>query len=543
MSDQSIPERQEPDWSVARLRALIRLGFLRLRRLALAQLPPEEAQEVRKHIEEEGALTERYVLMSALSAGIATLGLLQSSPAVVIGAMLVSPLMGPIGALGFGLASADSDRIFRAARAVGIGAAVGVLVGIAITGLSPIRNATPEIVARTAPTLLDLAVALLSGFAGGYAIVHRRGETAIGVAIATALMPPLATLGYSIAVWRLDFVFGSSLLFLTNLAAISLAFAIVTRVRGVARPFWGVRVTWRLVAAGAAALLVLATPLALTLRRVSQEAVAITAARRQIAQIMGDDLGSIAQLSVTWPNLERPLVEAVVVTERYVDDAEARLSRALQDRLHVAPQVSLQQLVATNTRAETQAMIEAALTPQPGSTPPIEAVRQAARTPTLSAWADLSTRTIFLASAPLPERSLGDYRAEERRLDALRPGWRVAVIPPFQERLWVGFDDDAVVLTEQGQRDLDAIIWGLRRWGAARVRLEGLSGRNTGVTSASSAFATARAAEVARRLRAAGFEVEERVADLTLSRTLYEIGGVERVRAVDIRPIAPPETP
>ena len=543
MSEQSVPEQEESAWSIARLRALVRLGFMRLRRLALMQLPPEEAKEVRQHIEEEGALTERYVLMCALSAGIATLGLLQSSPAVVIGAMLVSPLMGPIGALGFGLASADSDRIFRAARAVGIGSVVGVLIGVPITGLSPIRNATPEIVARTAPTLLDLAVALLSGLAGGYATVHRRGETAIGVAIATALMPPLAALGYSIAVWRLDFVFGSLLLFLTNLAAISLAFAVVTRVRGVARPFWGVRVTWRLVAAGAAALLVLATPLALTLRRVSQEAVAINAARRQIAQIMGEDFGSIAQVSVTWPNLERPRVEAVVITERYVEDAEPRLAQALEERLHAPPLVSLQQLVATNTRAETQAMIEAALAPQPGSTPPIEAVRQAARTPTLSAWADLSTRTIFLASAPLPERSLADYREEERRLDALRPGWRVAVIPPFQERLWVGFDDDAVVLTEAGQRDLDAIIWGLRRWGAARVRLEGLSGRNTGVSAASQAFATARAAEVGRRLRAAGFEVEERIAELTTSRSLYEAGGVDRVRAVDIRAIGAAETP
>jgi uncharacterized hydrophobic protein (TIGR00271 family) len=209
--------------------AFLRLTLLRARRLAFQDLPYEEAEEVRAHIEEEGALTERYALMCALSAGIATLGLLQSSSAVVIGAMLVSPLMGPIAALGFGLASLESDRIFRAARAVGIGVAVGIFVGMTITWLSPIRNATPEIVARTAPTLLDLAIALLSGLAGGYATVHRRGETAIGVAIATALMPPLATLGYSIAVWRLDFVFGALLLFLTNLAAISFAFALALR--------------------------------------------------------------------------------------------------------------------------------------------------------------------------------------------------------------------------------------------------------------------------------------------------------------------------
>jgi uncharacterized hydrophobic protein (TIGR00271 family) len=521
--------------------AFLRLTLLRARRLAFQDLPYEEAEEVRAHIEEEGALTERYALMCALSAGIATLGLLQSSSAVVIGAMLVSPLMGPIAALGFGLASLESDRIFRAARAVGIGVAVGIFVGMTITWLSPIRNATPEIVARTAPTLLDLAIALLSGLAGGYATVHRRGETAIGVAIATALMPPLATLGYSIAVWRLDFVFGALLLFLTNLAAISFAFALVTRLRGVARPFRQVKITRRLLFAGATALLVLATPLALTLHRVSQEAVATAAARRAIADITGQNANGIAQLDVSWPNLERPHISAIVVTEHYIEDVEAQLAARLQQRLSATPDVRVQQLVATNTRAETQAMIEAALAPRAGVSPPIESIRQAARLPSMSAWADLSTRTIYLVAAPLPERSLVSFREEERRLDALRPGWRVSVIPPFQERLWVGFDDDAIVFNEQGQRELDATIWALRRWGAARVRVEGISGRNTGASASSRAFATARAAEAARRLRAAGFEVEEGLVSAAASRALYEIGGIERVRAVDICPLGPAE--
>ena len=100
----------------------MRLGAQRLRRLVFQQLPAEEVTAVREHIDEEGALTERFVLMSALSAGIATLGLLQSSAAVVIGAMLVSPLMGPIAALGFGIASLDGERTIKAARAVGVGA-------------------------------------------------------------------------------------------------------------------------------------------------------------------------------------------------------------------------------------------------------------------------------------------------------------------------------------------------------------------------------------------------------------------------------------
>lgn len=206
------------------------------RRLLFQRLPAAEARAIREGVDADGVLTERFTLMCALSAGIATIGLLQSSSAVVIGAMLVSPLMGPIAALGFGFASLDGRRIQIAARTILIGAATGVAVGMLLTWLSPVRNATPEIIARTAPTLLDLAVALLSGIAGGYVTVHQKGEAAIGVAIATALMPPLATLGYSLAVMRADFAGGAVLLFLTNLAAIAFAFALVARLRGVARP-------------------------------------------------------------------------------------------------------------------------------------------------------------------------------------------------------------------------------------------------------------------------------------------------------------------
>lgn len=214
----------------------LRTTLIALRRLLLRRLPAEEARDVRRQVAADGALSERYALMCALSAGIATLGLLQSSSAVVIGAMLVSPLMSPIAKLGFSFASFDAHRAQQAARVLGIGALIGIALGMVLTWFSPIRNATPEIIARTAPTLLDLAVAVLSGLAGGYATVHRRGETAIGVAIATALMPPLATVGYSIAVARWDFAAGASLLFLTNLAAIAFSFALVARVRGVVRP-------------------------------------------------------------------------------------------------------------------------------------------------------------------------------------------------------------------------------------------------------------------------------------------------------------------
>lgn len=454
----------------SRAPALMRLGARRVRRLLFQQLPPDEVETVQRHIEEEGAVTERFVLMCALSAGIATLGLLQSSAAVVIGAMLVSPLMGPIAALGFGIASLDGERTIRAARAVGIGALVGVLLGVAITLLSPIRNATPEILARTAPTLLDLAVALLSGLAGGYATVHRRGETAIGVAIATALMPPLATLGYSIAVARLDYAFGALLLFLTNLAAIAFAFAVVTRLRGVARPFRQVRITRRLIFASIAALLLLVTPLALTLRRISLETQAINAARRELTAMLEDSGGSIAQLNVFWRNLQRPRVEAIVVSERYVEGAEAELAERLQRRLHSAPEVRLQQLVSTDTRAEVRSLVESALAPQTNTAAPVETLRRAVRVPTLAAWTDPASRTLYFTVAPIEGAGLESFRAEEARLALEQRAWRVALVPPFAASLPA---PEGEALDEEGAATVQTALWALQRWGVARARVIG----------------------------------------------------------------------
>jgi hypothetical protein len=115
----------------------------------IPDLSGEEGKKLRREVYADGALTPGYMLMCGLSGGIAALGLLQSSTAVVIGAMLVSPLMTPIVALGFGFSSLDGHRIRDAAKVVIIGALIGIVVAMLLTWLSPIRNATPEIIART----------------------------------------------------------------------------------------------------------------------------------------------------------------------------------------------------------------------------------------------------------------------------------------------------------------------------------------------------------------------------------------------------------
>ena len=165
-----------------------------------------------------------YWLEIFFSAGIATFGLVESSPAVIIGAMLISPMMGPIMATGLALAVGD---LYLGIKAV-INLLASVTVSIAFSGflvwLLPFHSATAEIIARTKPNLLDLGIALLSGLAGSVVVCRGAGNgvTALpGVAIAVALMPPLCTMGFGLGSGRnLQILGGAGLLFLTNLVAI-----------------------------------------------------------------------------------------------------------------------------------------------------------------------------------------------------------------------------------------------------------------------------------------------------------------------------------
>lgn len=474
------------------------------RRIASAALLPDltgnAGHDLRTTVRDEGALTSGYVLMCALSAGIATLGLLQSSVAVVIGAMLVSPLMGPIAALGFGFASIDGQRIREAVKVVAVGAAIGILTGVIITWLSPIKSATPEIIGRTAPTLLDLAIALLSGIAGGYATVQQKGGTAIGVAIATALMPPLATVGYGLGVMRLDFAGGAMLLFLTNLAAIAFSFALIARLSGAARPLRNVVLTPGYIIGGIIVFLALATPLALTLRTVSREAGARAAARASIADALKIPAANIAQLDVKWPTGDVPVISALAISPVYRADAEAIVSKRIADRIGVAPQFNLQQVVAADIESQTRAIVDAAVertsTGLARDVPPLLAIRKAIRLPAQAIWVNRSERTVNIVPMTAPGWTLADYRTLEANAQKVGDGWQVAVIPPIVPEIFLPSNSEEPDATLTAQRENG--IWALTRWQAQDVEVKGIHGRNT--SEADRSIAQKYADSVATRL-------------------------------------------
>ena len=172
-----------------------------------------------------------YWIEVIFAAGIATVGLVLNSPAVIIGAMLISPLMGSILGNGLALAAGDVILAVRAIIKLALSCLVAILFAVLLVSVLPFKEMTPEILARTQPNILDLVVALFSGAVGSLAICKKPKGVATsipGVAIAVALMPPLCVVGYGFGIALsvnmvngLRVASGGGLLFFTNLVAIT----------------------------------------------------------------------------------------------------------------------------------------------------------------------------------------------------------------------------------------------------------------------------------------------------------------------------------
>lgn len=148
---------------------------------------------------------------------VASVGLNVNSTAVIIGAMLISPLMGPIVGAGFGLGTYDFDLLKRSLKNLVIATIVSLLVSTVYFYISPFKEAQPELLSRTSPNIYDILIAFFGGIVGAVAITRvEKGNPIPGVAIATALMPPLCTAGYGLATGSFKFFFGAMYLYSIN---------------------------------------------------------------------------------------------------------------------------------------------------------------------------------------------------------------------------------------------------------------------------------------------------------------------------------------
>ncbi|MDE5988123.1 MAG: TIGR00341 family protein [Duncaniella sp.] len=184
-------------------------------------LPQAEAESaIREGVSFKG--TNMLILILAIF--IASLGLNTNSTAVIIGAMLISPLMGPIIGIGLGVGVQDFELLKRAMRNLVMAAMFSVLTSTIYFIISPVSEGHSELLARTSPTIYDVLIGFFGGGAGIVAIGSKsKGNVIPGVAIATALMPPLCTAGYGLATLQLNYFLGAFYLFLINSIFIGLA--------------------------------------------------------------------------------------------------------------------------------------------------------------------------------------------------------------------------------------------------------------------------------------------------------------------------------
>lgn len=164
---------------------------------------------------------------------IASIGLNVNSTAVIIGAMLISPLMGPIVGSGFSLGTHDFELLKKSGRNLAYAVAISIVVSTLFFIISPSGSVKSELLARTQPTIFDVLIAFFGGAAGIVASTRvNKGNAVPGVAIATALMPPLCTVGYGLAHLEIHYIIGALYLFTINAVFILIATYIFTRILG-----------------------------------------------------------------------------------------------------------------------------------------------------------------------------------------------------------------------------------------------------------------------------------------------------------------------
>jgi uncharacterized hydrophobic protein (TIGR00271 family) len=415
---------------------------------------------------EDCAMSARYMFMIAMSGGIAILGLLLSSPAVVIGAMLLSPLMGPIIGLGFAMAIGDYGWLRQSAKSLAYGSIIAVLLCALIVFMSPLQTVTSEIAARTRPNLFDLLVALFSALAGAYAMIRGREGTIVGVAIATALMPPLAVVGFGLATWNWTVFSGALLLYFTNLMTIALTAALMARLYGF-RTSLSERQTQFQNAVIVIAFVALAVPLGYALRQIGWEA----NASRQIQGEVMDVFDGRARLSQFDINFDAEPIQAsaTVLTPELRNDAEEIAARGMARIAGQPVNFTITQYqVGTSKSAAEEAQLASVQAQEKVAI--ARADELAARLALVAGvledevLVDRQRRRAVVKAQVLDGASIAAYADLERRIALTEPEWRIELIPPVRSLPRIDFDDGEP--TAEGTKALALTAWSAKRLGA-----------------------------------------------------------------------------
>ncbi len=235
----------------------------------LPRATTEEFQELFKVLRQNGKITAPYIIMMVLSTLIATFGLFANSSPVIIGAMILAPIITPIVSFSMGMVRYDVNMLKTGIITIIVGTIVSLIFAAGVSTIIPLQVLTPEINDRLSPTLLDMGIAVASGVAAAYAHAEKGiAKSLAGVAIAVALVPPLAVAGIGIGWMDWDVFSGAFLLYLTNLAGIIMFAGITFLILGFA-PFRRARMglVYTLII-----ILLVMVPLSLSFERIKEEA-------------------------------------------------------------------------------------------------------------------------------------------------------------------------------------------------------------------------------------------------------------------------------
>ncbi len=455
----------------------------------------------------------RYVFLTLMAAGVAVLGLLLSSPAVVIGAMLISPLMNPILGLGFSLALFDYEMMRRSLIALVLGSLAAMIFSTLIVLASPLKELTAEILSRTRPDLFDMLIALFAALAGTFASIKlRAGAEIVGVAIATALMPPLGVIGYGLAIGNLDIARGAAMLFVTNFVTIALAATIMARIFGFGH-FLSSKQTLMQTAALVIAFVVLAVPLATSLGRIAHEARLTNHIRSFLNKRFGPGT-RITQLNIDF-DAKPILVQSLVITPRQEAIGDNELHADLVRQLGQPVSVQVDQVLLEpgiklldaqrkefnktnelNTASVTQATAAATEAAKQATEAKAALAKVIAGEAILKADSEAKSvaKIVAVAAGVSPDMVTLDrdhrratalaaitagedaayYQQQEQHAAAAAEGWNVVIVPPFAPFPLIHFTKGKDTLDSAAQAAIMLSAWEAHRWNIPALGVPGL---------------------------------------------------------------------
>ncbi len=299
----------------------------------------DDFKELFQLLRDNSKASPDYVILTLASSLLAGFGLVMNSTAVIIGAMVLAPLMAPIVSLSMGILRRDTRLLRQSVRTIAIGVALALSAAALLALITPIQRVTAEIDARLHPSLLDLAVAVISGIAAAYAYARESVIKSLpGVAIAVALVPPLAVAGIGLGWGDLRIFGGAALLFLTNLVGIAATAALTFLLLGYAPIHTAVRGLRVL----AVATLLMALPLTVSFAHIVQvwryESAIVSA-----PVTIGSQTLELIETSVSIDG-DTVVVRAAVVSALPLTALEADgIKQQLQQRLRADVRVELQQ--------------------------------------------------------------------------------------------------------------------------------------------------------------------------------------------------------